>query len=210
MTREPLSAAVLAGGQSSRMGTDKALMPLTPGGKPMLQLVLDHLKSVSGDLLVIAPRRHGYDQFSARVVPDLREGGGALVGIHSALIHAVHNHCFVVACDMPFLSPGLLQLMATERRDYDVLVPLLPGTSRQRADGLVFQTLHAIYGKQCVPAIESEIAEGRRQVVGFFNRVNMRTIEIDEVARVDPNLQSFFNVNTPEALSQAQATLSAS
>ena len=208
MTRQPLSAAVLAGGQSTRMGTDKALLPLTAAGKPMLQLVLGRLRGVSEDLLVIASGRSGYDQFGARVVPDVEEGGGALAGIHSALTHAMHDYCLVVACDMPFLSPGVLELMASERRDYDVLVPLLPGTSRQRADGLVYQTLHAIYGKRCMEAIESELAADKRQVVGFFSRVNVRTLGAEDILEVDPDLRSFFNANSPEALEQARVMFS--
>ena len=93
MVLEPISAAVLAGGQSSRMGTDKALLPLIPGGGPLLEIVLERLRLVSNELLIVAPERPGYDAFGARVVPDLFAGGGALVGIHSALSHAAHAHC---------------------------------------------------------------------------------------------------------------------
>src|SRR3712207_295781 len=83
---------------------------------------------------------------------------------------------------------------------YDVLVPLIPGESRQRSDGLVFQTLHAIYSKQCLPFIEKRIVEGKKQVVAFFGDVRVRTLDLDEVTRWDPDLRSFFNANTPEAL----------
>jgi molybdopterin-guanine dinucleotide biosynthesis protein A len=90
--------------------------------------------------------------------------------------------------------------MADEPRDYDVLVPLIPGESRQRDDGLVFQTLHAIYSKRCLPFIEKRIAQGRKQVVGFFEDVRVRTLDVAEITRWDPDLLSFFNANTPEAM----------
>jgi molybdopterin-guanine dinucleotide biosynthesis protein A len=90
--------------------------------------------------------------------------------------------------------------MVDEPRNYDVLVPLIPGESRQRGDGLVFQTLHAIYSKRCLPFIEKRIAQGAKQVVGFFEDVRVRTLDVAEVTRWDPNLRSFFNANTPEAL----------
>jgi molybdopterin-guanine dinucleotide biosynthesis protein A len=90
--------------------------------------------------------------------------------------------------------------MAAEPRDYDVLVPLIPGESRQRDDGLVYQTLHAIYSKRCLPFIEKRIAEGRKQVVGFFADVRVRTFDVAEITRWDPDLLSFFNANTPEAM----------
>jgi molybdopterin-guanine dinucleotide biosynthesis protein A len=196
----PLSAAALAGGQSRRMGTDKALLPLVAGGQPMLGLVLERLSSVADDVLVVANEQEQYAPFGARVVPDLHPQVGALGGIQAAISWSAHEHCLVVACDMPFLSLPLLRRMASEPRDYDVLVPLIPGESRQRGDGLVFQTLHAIYGKRCLPFIEKRIAEGKRQVVGFFEDVRVRTLDVAEIARWDPDLRSFFNANTPEAL----------
>jgi molybdopterin-guanine dinucleotide biosynthesis protein A len=195
-----LSAAALAGGQSRRMGTDKALLPLVPGAQPMLGLVLERLSAVADDVLVVANEQERYASFGARVVPDLYPQVGALGGIQAAIAWSAHEHCLVVACDMPFLSLPLLRRMASEPRNYDVLVPLLPGESRQRSDGLVFQTLHAIYSKRCLPFIQERIAEGKRQVVGFFEDVRVRTLDVAEVVRLDPDLRSFFNANTPEAL----------
>jgi molybdopterin-guanine dinucleotide biosynthesis protein A len=196
----PLSAAALAGGQSRRMGTDKAILPIAARGQPMLGMVLERLAAVADDVLVVANDQERYAAFGARVVPDLSSDVGALAGIQAAISSSAHEHCLVVACDMPFLSLALLQRMADEPRDYDVLVPLIPGESRQRSDGLVFQTLHAIYSKRCLPFIAKRISEGKKQVVGFFGDVQVRTLDIAEVARWDPDLRSFFNANTPEAL----------
>src|SRR5215208_992313 len=206
--RVPLGAAVLAGGQSRRMGTDKALLPLVTGGPPMLGLVLERLSAVADDTIIVADDQPRYAAFGTRVVPDLNRHVGALGGIQAAITWSAHEHILVVACDMPFLSPALLQRMADEPRDYDVLVPLIPGESRQRGDSLVYQTLHAIYSKRCLPFIEQQIAEGNRQVIGFFEGVRVRTLDVREIARWDPGLQSFFNANTPESLRLA-AQLSA-
>src|SRR5215208_3809764 len=74
----PLSAAALAGGQSRRMGTDKALLPLVPGGQPMLNLVLERLSAVSDDVFVVANDRARYEALGARVVRDLHRDVGAL------------------------------------------------------------------------------------------------------------------------------------
>src|SRR5215216_6792913 len=204
-----LSAAVLAGGESRRMGTDKALLPLVAGGQPMLGLVLERLSSVSEDVHIVANEQERYASFGPHVVPDLHPDVGALGGIQAAITWSTHEHCLVVACDMPFLSLPLLQRMVSEPRNYDVLVPLIPGESRQRGDGLVFQTLHAIYSKQCLPFIENRIAEGNKQVIGFFEDVRVRTIELAEIVRWDPNLRSFFNANTPEALLAAKVSVEA-
>ena len=198
--RAPLSAAALAGGQSRRMGADKALLPLVAGWQPMLGVVLERLSAVADDTFVVADDQARYSALGVRVVPDLSPHVGALGGIQAAIAWSAHEHCLIVACDMPFLSLPLLRRMAAEPRDYDVLVPLIPGESRQREDGLVYQTLHAIYSKRCLPFIEKRIAEGRKQVIGFFADVRVRTLDVAEITRWDPDLLSFFNANTPEAL----------
>src|SRR5215203_5955861 len=195
-----LSAAALAGGQSRRMGTDKALLPLMAGERPMLSLVLERLSGISDDVFVVANDRARYEALGTRVVPDLHPDVGALGGIQAAITSSAHDHCLVVACDMPFLSVPLLCRMANEPRDYDVLVPLIPGDSKQRIDGLVFETLHAIYSKRCLPFIERRIAEGNNRVVGFFEDVHVRTLDAEKIARWDPSFRSFFNANTPEAM----------
>lgn len=185
------------------MGRDKALLPLVEGGLPMLAVVVERLREVADDVTIVANDVERYARFGAEVVPDAHAGAGPLGGIYAAVRHAAHEHCLVVACDLPFLSPVLLHWMAGQPRDYDVLVPVLPGESRQGRPGGVLQTLHAIYGKGCLPAIESRIREGNRQVIGFFDEVAVRTIEVDAIKDRDPQLRSFFNANTPEALAAA-------
>jgi molybdopterin-guanine dinucleotide biosynthesis protein A len=166
----------------------------------MLGVVLERLSAVADDTFVVADDQARYSALGVRVVPDLSRHVGALGGIQAAIAWSAHEHCLIVACDMPFLSLSLLRRMAAEPRDYDVLVPLIPGESRQRDDGLVYQTLHAIYSKRCLPFIEKRIAEGRKQVIGFFADVRVRTLDVAEITRWDPDLLSFFNANTPEAL----------
>lgn len=202
---EPLSAAVLAGGKSSRMGQDKAFLTLTDGGQPMIETVLERLQAIADDVLIVANDPARFASLGVRVVPDLEPGMGALAGIQAALSGAAYDHCLVVACDMPFLNPALLHAMATLPRDYDVLAPYLPGASRQSRDGRTYQTLHAIYGKACLPAIAAQVATGNRQVIGFFPGVRVRPLEIEEVQEHDPDLRSFFNANTPEALEIARS-----
>jgi molybdopterin-guanine dinucleotide biosynthesis protein A len=202
----PISAAVLAGGQSRRMGTDKALLPLRPGDPPLLRLVLDRVEAVADDVLIVASERPAYGRFGVPIVADRFGDGGTLGGIATALATARHEHCLVVGCDLPFLNPLLLAWMVEQPRDYDVLIPRLPGESRQ-GHGFVLQTLHAVYGRACLPAIERRLSAGRRQVIGFFEDVRVRTIEPERVRRFDPEFRSFFNANTPEAAEEARRLL---
>jgi molybdenum cofactor guanylyltransferase len=201
---KPLSAAILAGGQSSRMGRDKALIPLPPDGIPMIEVVLSQLRAVANDVLIVA-NDDRLAHLGLRIVPDHYPGTGTLGGIHAALQSALNDHCLVVACDMPFLNTGLLSYMSGIERTYDVLAPVTPGVSKQGRSGVIFQTLHAIYAKSCVAAIEARLMTGDNRVIGFFDDVRVHTIDADECRRWDPALRSFLNLNTPESLAVAIA-----
>ncbi len=202
--RLPLSAAVLAGGKSERMGQDKAFLRLEPGGPMLLEIVLAHLRGVADDVLIVANDTLRHEGFGARVVPDVVPGFGTLSGIHAALTAAAHEHCLIVACDMPLLSPAVLAYMAAQPRDYDVLIPQTPGVSRQGNSGQIYQTLHAIYARRCAEPIAAQLAAGNRQVVGFFPHVNARIVDRQALLALDPQELTFMNTNTPDALDLAR------
>lgn len=201
-----LSAAILAGGLSTRMGRDKALIPLPPEGRPMIEAVTKRLREVADDVFFVAndERLAG---FGVRTAPDAYPGAGTLGGIHAALSASWHDHCLVVACDMPFLNADLLKYMASIERSYDVLAPVTAGVSRQGGGGVIYQTLHAIYAKRCIEAIEVRLEAGDNRVIGFFEQVSVQTIGEDECRTWDPELRSFLNLNTPESLAAAIATV---
>ena len=204
-TLPPLSAAILAGGQSARMGTDKARLRLRPDGPTLIELVLAAVRTVADDVTIIAndERLAG---LNLPIIPDNFPNTGALGGIEAAVAHARHDHCLVVACDMPFLSPPLLRALAAVPRDYDVLAPRLTvGANRQGQSDGVYETLHAIYGKGALPAIRVQLAEGRYRVIGFFPQVRVRAFPEERVHALDPVLRSFFNANTPTRLAEARA-----
>lgn len=202
-----LSAAVLAGGQSRRMGEDKALLRLEDGGPTLLELVLARVRDVADDVLIVASERPGYAGYGARVVPDAYPDAGTLGGIATALREASCGHCLVVACDMPFLNKGLLTAMASLPRNYDALVPQVPGESRQ-GSGLIWQTLHAIYGRSCLASIERRLNAGQLKVIGFFPDVRVVPIGVEVVRRYDPEERTFFNANTPAAVVAARSWVS--
>lgn len=204
-TTPPLSAAILAGGLSRRMGTDKARIRLTPTGPMLIEAVVAAVRSVAREVFLVA-NDDRLDFLGLRTVPDAHPGAGSLGGIYSAVAGAGTEHCLVVACDMPFLSVPLLRALAAEPRDYDVLAPRITvGENRQGTGDGVYETLHAIYGRGALPAMAAQIAAGRFRIVGFFPQVRVRAMPEAAVRRLDPDLRSFFNVNTPERLIEAQA-----
>ncbi len=204
------SASVLAGGQSRRMGRDKAFMPV--GGRWLIERVLDTLSQVSDDLLIVTNTPEPYAGFGVRIVGDVYPGTGALGGIFTAIQAARHPYTFVVACDMPFLNADLLRYMAVLAPAYDVVVPRLASDGRDRAADpkstakeRELHPLHAIYAKTCLEPIERALREDDLRTIAFHSHVRVCYVEQEEIDVFDPQHLSLFNVNTPNELALAEA-----
>lgn len=193
---EQLSVAILAGGRSRRMGQDKALLEL--GGRPLLEHVIERAQPVADEIMLIATDRPEYGRFNLRVIPDRMPEVGSLGGIYTAVAEATHPFCLVLACDMPFVNTGLLRYMAELPRTYDVLVPATSAARSDQGGPETLETLHAIYAKRTVPAIERQLREGIFKIIGFFSEVHVQKIPEATIRQFDPQLLSFFNANTPE------------
>ena len=180
-----LSAAVLAGGVSSRLGFPKALLRLGTG-RTLIEDTVRKLSRLGDDVIVVA-NEPVFDVFGARRVPDLVPGAASLGGIYTAISAARHDRVVVVGCDMPFLSVELLaSLVAMEG---EAIVP--------RIDGYP-EPLHAVYAKACLRAIEPRVRAGQLKIAGFFPEVRVRFVD-----GLDP--RSFRNVNTADALRELAA-----
>ncbi len=195
---QAISAVVLAGGESRRLGQDKCMLLVE--GQSLLDRTLGLLASLAGDLVVVSndPRRTVDLPFPVRLVPDRQPGVGALMGLYSGLHAARHDRAVAVACDMPFLSLPLLRHMVSLSVDYDVVLPRL---------GDLVEPLHAVYGKGCLGPMERQLSRGRRRIVSFFDDVRVCYVEQAEVDRYDPRNLSFLNVNTPDDWQRVQALL---
>ncbi len=184
-----LSIAVLAGGQSTRMGQDKAFLEI--GGQLVIERVLDQVKSLSDDLFISTNSPEKYSKFGLRMVGDVYPGKATLGGIYSAIHAARHKHVLVVACDMPFLNVELLRHLISLAPTADVIAPLIEPPHPP-------ETTHTVYSKNCLPAIESRLRLNKLRVTGFFDDVSVRYLDRDEVSKYDPDFYSFVNVNTPQ------------
>ena len=181
-----VSGIVLAGGQSSRLGTDKSFVNMN--GQPLIEQIVAKLARLSDDVIIVTNSPEKYDHLEVRVVGDIYPGKGALGGIYSGLKSAANTHSLVVACDMPFLDLNLLRYMILLARGHDVVIP--------RVGGLP-EPLHAIYSKRCLEPIDRLLARGGLKIIDFFPEVRVRYVEEDEVDIFDPQHLSFFNVNVP-------------
>jgi len=186
---------ILAGGRSRRMGENKAEMMLR--GEPLLTRVAHRLSSVVDDLLVIGPQSLASLAPHARVVEDALPAMGPLGGLYTALIATTSAHIFLVACDMPFIRPGLVRAMlafAETRCDAEVVA--------LEANGRV-QPLHAVYARGCLPAVERLLQASDHSLHSLLAQLAVVAIDAETVRREDPDGLSAFNVNTPEDWRQA-------
>lgn len=207
----PLSVAVLCGGQSRRMGRDKALLSIRPGDPPLLALVIERARPLSDDVFLVGVSRPGYECFGLPLIEDEHPGVGPLGGIATALAHAAHPDCLVVACDMPFLNSRVLAYLAgLPRAPYDVLVPVLPADPAAQASHLVFQPLHAIYRRTCRAPIARRLATGEWRVTSFYQDVRVQTVVADQIEPYDPDFRSFFSADSAASLQLAREWLAGS
>ena len=206
MTRDPaaasgprISSVILAGGESRRLGIDKALLELD--GQPLLSRVVQKLALLSDDLIVVSnsPEDYAHLALGVRFVPDERSGEGALMGVYSGLKAARHGSALTVACDMPFLSMSLLRYMVDKMAGHDAVVP--------RLEGGLLEPLHAVYSKQCLPFMASLLAQGRRRIAAFFGQVDVFYVEQATIDGLDPLGLSFVNINTAADWQRAQQLL---
>jgi molybdopterin-guanine dinucleotide biosynthesis protein A len=189
-----LTAFVLAGGKSSRMGTDKAFVLLQ--GQTLLARALSICRTISSDVRVVGDRRK-FSPF-APVVEDAFPGCGPLAGIHAALRASATDLNLVLAVDLPFVSPGLLQFLGAQAQASNVLatVPVI---------GQRWQPLCAVYRRQFASRAETALFAGRYKIDALFEAGVARIVGEEDLRSAGFSPQAFRNLNTPEELAQARA-----
>jgi molybdopterin-guanine dinucleotide biosynthesis protein A len=191
------SIVIQAGGESRRMGQNKALMLFH--GQPLIERVVFRLKSTADELLITTNHPDLFQFLDLPLFPDIFPGKGALGGLFTALSAANNSVVAVVACDMPFINPELL----TAERDlllqgnWDVVIP-------RSDEGL--EPLHAVYRRDsCLAAIRQALEIDQLRLVAWFGDVKVHELDLAEISVLDPGLLSFKNINTPEEFKQAES-----
>ena len=203
---ESATGIILAGGQSRRMGIDKAFIEFR--GQTLIERVIGTLRSMCDAIVIVANDREPYARLDAQVVPDSVPDFGPLAGLHAGLNAMRSELGVVVAVDMPFLNPNLLRAMIAAAEGWDAVIPALGDLSAEaiqhhRAKDLDMHPLHAVYRRTCIPIIQATIDRGDRRLNAFFNNARVRYFSADEIRLRDPGLRSLINVNDPDELAQA-------
>jgi molybdenum cofactor guanylyltransferase len=182
----PLTGLILAGGRSSRMGVDKALLEFE--GEPLLARVAARLGTVCEEILVASGDGSRLAAFGLPQVADAVPDSGPLGGLIAGLEHAGHPLMAVVAVDMPFASTELLAAMAAMRRSEDAVVPL-------SADGL--EPLHAVYARPAAGTLRSMLAAGTLSLRRALGSLDVTYVDSDVTGRLDPSGRFAWNLNEP-------------
>ena len=196
---DSIQGFIIAGGASSRMGTDKARLVL--GGRTFIERIAGELELVVNQVTLVgspaANERIVLNGQSLPVVPDIYEKWGALGGLHAALAAAKAKWALVVACDLPFVTAELFRHLTGLRSDYEIVAPIQP-------DGRP-QPLCACYRTaQCLKNVEHLIKGGERRPMTLLQSLRTRWVPFEEVAALRGAEQFFENVNTPADYVRAQ------
>ena len=183
------NAIILAGGRSSRMGTNKALLRV--GGVPLIRRQASALSALFDDVLISCKSPEEYEFLGLPVVRDEYKAGAALVGLCSGLRASEADFNFCIACDLPLVHAGLIEHMLAEAGGAPAVAP-------ESERGL--EPLYAVYRKGCENAITELVESGRYSLRDMLRHIGGRTIGREEVERICGGTGPFLNVNTLEDL----------
>ncbi len=188
-----LDALVLAGGESSRMGGPKALLPI--GNTTLLGATIGRLRPLFRRVLVVTRDRDALVGLDVEVLTDDRPERGPLVGLARGLAASDAPWCFVTGCDMPFLNPAVIGYMAQRLEGYEIVATSVKGR---------LQPLHAFYSHDCLPRARDLLDSGATSMLALLDCCHVHTISASELIVVDPELLSFRDVDTQEEYMAAQ------
>lgn len=199
-----LSGIVLAGGKSTRFGSDKAAAILR--GRPLLDWVASTVATACAELVVVRARGQELPPLALPrpplVVEDEYEGLGPLAGIVSGLTAAAGPLAFVVSCDAPLVQASLVRSLAALAADADIVLPVANGFP---------QPLLAMYRKAtCEPVFRAAVDRGDLKITAAFKGLRLHRVDETALREADPGLVSFQNANDPSALAKIEQLLDSS
>jgi len=198
----PATGAVLAGGKSLRMGTEKAFLKMN--GVELIRIVIEEMKKIVAEVLVVGAGCGALKIPGVKIVKDVVPGCGPLGGIHAVLANSSYERCLVAGCDMPFFNARLGELLIAEAEGYDAAVPLVKGLP---------EPLFAVYTRRCIKHVESNLLKKWYKITSFYPLVRVNFLKeeyIKSALKYNGKIEKFFfNVNTPQDLEKAKNMIEA-
>jgi molybdopterin-guanine dinucleotide biosynthesis protein A len=185
------TALILAGGDSSRMGQDKAVLLLD--GTTLLQRATATMQQIFPKVIVSV--RQPRAEVALQQVCDTEADGGPLAGLVAGLAQVDTQWMFAVACDMPFIQPAVITRMAELRGEQQAVVPMISGHP---------QPLFAFYAKHALPVMREAQTSGEKRVRAVLQQLDVRYVDEAELRDYDPQFRSFVDLDTPHDYQAAQ------
>ncbi len=173
---------ILAGGKSSRMGTDKGLMWLH--GQCMIQHVIRQLRPAVNSVFIVSNNPE-YKKFGLKLIGDLIKDKGPVGGIYSALSHTHSTHIFIVSCDMPCINPDAIEYLINHAHQAQIVLPVFNGR---------LEPLFGIYAKECLTRWKELMDQGQLKLQQMVTHFSLYKLVVDDVEYF--NEQTFLNLNT--------------
>lgn len=191
----PCSGVILAGGMSKRLGgRNKAFIQI--GGKRIIDRQMEVYHRLFDQIILVTNDPVAYMDVDALIVSDHFDQRSSLNGLHAGLFAAAHDYVFCTACDTPFVNERLIAcLLGHIDSKADIIIPSTDSG---------FEPMFAVYKKTCLPAMVWQLEQDLLKIQGLFRKVRVKTVAESELRTIDPQLISFFNINTPDDLVLAE------
>jgi molybdopterin-guanine dinucleotide biosynthesis protein A len=183
------TGVILAGGSSSRFGTNKALTVID--GLFLIEHIVNRLRPLFSSLLIVTSSPESYRFLGLPMTADRIKGAGPLAGIHAALSEITVPEAFITGCDMPLLDARLIRHLCSVVGDSDAAVPYPEGLP---------EPLYAVYNTSALPIIEALLSRGERSINRAIDALSVRRIDSEEILRLVPDFSTFANINNREDL----------
>ena len=191
----PCTGVILAGGRNKRFsGMNKAFISV--GGKRIIDRIYEIFDSLFDEIILVANDPLKYLEWDLHIVSDIFPFRSSLTGIHTGLFFTNNFYTFITACDIPFLKKELVETIINSiETGVDVVIP-------ETLNGM--EPLCAVYSKKCLKPIENNLIQKELKIKQFFKKVRVKKLPENILREKDPDLISFFNINTPDDLARAE------
>ncbi|MDJ0984653.1 MAG: molybdenum cofactor guanylyltransferase [Desulfobacterales bacterium] len=191
----PCTGVILSGGLANRYeGTEKALLMV--GGIRILDRLYHIYQELFDEIILVTNSPHKFLEWDLLIVSDLFPIRSSLTGIHAGLFYATNPYAFISACDTPFLKREMVEtIIGKIEAQIDIVMP-------ETSAG--FEPLCAVYSKRCLEAAQNHLERKKLKITKTFRKSRIKTVSEKALRKIDPELQSFFNINTPEDLARAE------
>ena len=187
MKNQNFSSIILAGGESSRIGENKALLSVI--AEPLIKIVKERLEKISNKIYIVTLNPEDYSfldnvEFVKDIYPEKKS---ILEAMYSGLKASSDEYNFICSCDLPYLNINLVNYLYSLTTNFDAVVPIFNNDTK---------TLHAFYSKKCLEPMEKVLEKGNKKVSRIFIYLNIKYVPEKALIEEDDKLLSFFSVKT--------------